>query len=158
MRWTGALRTIAGYISALVENRQQERRMSGAQETKEVRHYKVSIDYGKSLTLPQLDCLSWLVYSSKRKTGASTLKIVQEVVGLVFASAHQLSIVSPLGYSAHSRRTIPSLLHSRCTVFASIQNALSRCATKVRACGKGASRKTMRTCHFWIVFLRNLLA
>ena len=77
--------------------------MSGAEETKEVRHHRISINYGHSLTFSQLDCLSWLVYSSKRKTGASNLKIVQEVVGLVFASAHQLPIVSPLGYSAHSR-------------------------------------------------------
>ena len=48
------------------------------------------------LTTAQLDCLNWIVETMPRKDPWSSEKIVQVLLGLWFASVHQLAMVNSL--------------------------------------------------------------
>lgn len=48
------------------------------------------------LTTTQLDCLNWMVETMPRKDPWSPEKIVQVLLGLWFASVHQLAMVNSL--------------------------------------------------------------
>ena len=94
MGWSGALRTVVDSLYTLVEHRLKETRIDDALPPNHVCHSATGIlSYSMILTEnQQLDCVQWIVDSSRGKERSVT-KIVQLVVGFVFASAHQMPMV-----------------------------------------------------------------
>ncbi|KAH8586513.1 cytochrome P450 [Bisporella sp. PMI_857] len=74
MAWSGAMKKVAGYITAVVEERL-------AQEMK-----------GLNPSKTYMDCIQWTIDSSQTPGQRATPRLVAQIIGILLASSHQLSM------------------------------------------------------------------
>lgn len=108
MRWSGAMNTIAKYITPVVVQRVQiANDLRNEKETKDkpVSNSKSAVVTVGPLPLKllQLDCIQWVLESSHKPSQRNVTRMVQQIIALLFASAHQLPMVSRLKRTCQSQ-------------------------------------------------------
>lgn len=87
--------------------------------------------------LSQSDGITWVIEASTTEDQRAVKRIVQQVISVFFASAHQLPVVrhlKGLGSNAELTRDCTSFLCSRSSGSVSIRNTQSPSSTKSRPC------------------------